>query len=107
MKTAFESPLLNPKVSNKPINFMNQSRKHTARIRFSTVMNHTFDKAYKNNPARLAQVLGLSRTGQVNLFAAIDSYQKVINSQRIWQELEEQRRLQEMQAKQELGGEGR
>ena len=109
MKTAKESPLLNPRSELKSKRYELQVRRDTSSIRNSSLLTKTFNKAYANNPTRLANIQGMSKAGQINVYCLIDSYSKVINSERIWAELEADRQqaMLEAQMQEARGGEGR
>lgn len=108
MKTAKESPLLNPTSQNKTKSYALQVRRDSSSIRITNLLNNTFNKAYKNNPDRLASIQAMSKEGQINVYCLIESYSKVINSERIWAELEADRQQAMLEAeKGSRGGEGR
>ena len=102
LKTAKNTPLLNVNYrKDKLSSFTSRVGKDTSMIRWNAIMNRTIERAYRNNPIRKAEVMASSQSSKVNLFSLLDSYHNVINSERIWKELEEDRRLKEILAAKE------
>lgn len=107
MKTAKASPLLNPRIKDRSHRVEKQIGASSSIIRLNNLMQRTFEKAYSNKPERMASIRSMSFGSQLNVYCLIDSYSKVINSQRIWAELEADRRQAEIEAnKDNRGGDG-
>ena len=103
LKTAKNTPLLNPNFKKDSINgFAKQVGKSSSMIRWNQIINHTIERAYRGNVSRMNEIMNSSQSSKVSLFTLLDSYHNVINSERIWKELEEDRKLKEVLAAKEL-----
>ncbi|MCQ2795668.1 MAG: relaxase MobL, partial [Bacilli bacterium] len=104
MKTAKATPLLYPDLKkHKGFNYkIIKDEKLTRTINFT---NKTLDKAYKGNASRYLDIKKLPFTTKVHMACVIDSYSQVINSERIWREIEEDRRRLQASVEQDYGRE--